>query len=410
MLRALGSLVATPEGPAPSPAPGPAPGQAGGVPPEALRQATDGSRVPPGTGSRRSRSTALYWHSIPGSVHTDSFALHHVHSVSLPFCFVPSLVHIALPPNRGKKRNLQEGKSDWAIFGTQTFGSQTPLPPPSSAKVRFDTLEIYGQNSFLSRGQSQERIVSFGADTELRKLFALSSVADQPIVVELLLYAVTSVVPPLGDVQGGTLLRVFTEGLTNRSDLECVFQGQPSSPATWVSPTEVHCVTPTSNTSSADCEGEALEVTLTPGHATKNGVPLRRVATPAILEVEPARGYYREPQWVRLTGYGYLDTQQLSCLFYNDAGRQVCAQRCAASLHSCLPSLPAPHQLLSAWIPPVPFLPPPLPLPLSLCPARDVLAPLCSRAFYCHHAMASMPMPQRPCPNALYHTIPYHTI
>ena len=30
--------------------------------------------------------------------------------------------------HRGKKRNLQLGKCGWAIFGTQTFGSQT-LPP-----------------------------------------------------------------------------------------------------------------------------------------------------------------------------------------------------------------------------------------------------------------------------------------
>ena len=32
--------------------------------------------------------------------------------------------------HRGKKRNLQWGNSCWAIFGTQTFGSQTPPPPP----------------------------------------------------------------------------------------------------------------------------------------------------------------------------------------------------------------------------------------------------------------------------------------
>ena len=31
----------------------------------------------------------------------------------------------------GKKRNLPFGKSDWAIFGTQTFRSQTPPPPHS---------------------------------------------------------------------------------------------------------------------------------------------------------------------------------------------------------------------------------------------------------------------------------------
>ena len=39
--------------------------------------------------------------------------------------------------HRGKQRNLQSGKSDQAIFGTQTFRSQTPPPrSPQTAAVR----------------------------------------------------------------------------------------------------------------------------------------------------------------------------------------------------------------------------------------------------------------------------------
>ena len=34
--------------------------------------------------------------------------------------------------HRGRKRSLQKGRFDWAIFGTQTFGSQTP---PLSSNV-----------------------------------------------------------------------------------------------------------------------------------------------------------------------------------------------------------------------------------------------------------------------------------
>ena len=33
--------------------------------------------------------------------------------------------------HRGAKRNLQSGRSDRGICGTQTFGTQTPHPPPS---------------------------------------------------------------------------------------------------------------------------------------------------------------------------------------------------------------------------------------------------------------------------------------
>ena len=32
--------------------------------------------------------------------------------------------------HRGKERSLPSGTSDWAFFGTQTFGSQTPPSPP----------------------------------------------------------------------------------------------------------------------------------------------------------------------------------------------------------------------------------------------------------------------------------------
>ena len=38
----------------------------------------------------------------------------------------------------GKKRNLQWGKSGWAIFGTQTFGSQPPPPPSSLLMLAWD--------------------------------------------------------------------------------------------------------------------------------------------------------------------------------------------------------------------------------------------------------------------------------
>ena len=127
---------------------------------------------------------------------------------------------------------------------------------------------------------------------------------------------------PLFTPAGGTLLRVFTEGVTNRSELGCVFSYQ-STHATFVSSTEVHCIVPPTNSSSTQCRGEPLEVTLLTDRATKNGVSLRRVASPAILEVQPPSGYYREPQWVRLVGYGYVDSQHLSCMFYNEAGVQV---------------------------------------------------------------------------------------
>ena len=175
---------------------------------------------------------------------------------------------------------------------------------------------------------------------------------------------------------------MFTEGVANRSDLGCMFPDQ-STPATFVSPTELRCLAPPTNSSSTQCRGEALEVTLLTGQATKNAVPLLRVPSPAILGVQPSRGYYRAPQWVRLTGYGYVDSQQLSCLFYNEAGLQV-------SPHPTPPHPNAPHPTPPHPTPPHPT--PPHPTPPHPTPPHP-----------------TPPHPNAPHPNAPHPTPPHPT-
>ena len=143
------------------------------------------------------------------------------------------------------------------------------------------------------------------------------------------------------------MLRVSTEGVPPQSGLQCVLAGQ-ATPATWASPTALRCAAPPANGSAAGCAGAALEVALAWGHATRNGLPLRRVATPAILGLDPPRGYYRAPQWVRLRGYGYVDSRQLSCRFSDAAGRRTVVAGAGAAYRgptevACLrPALPAP--------------------------------------------------------------------
>ena len=44
-------------------------------------------------------------------------------------------------------------------------------------------------------------------------------------------------------------------------------------------------------------------------------VPLRRVSTPAIIALHPAKGYYDQPQWVTVMGYGFIPSAQLTCAF-----------------------------------------------------------------------------------------------
>ena len=43
----------------------------------------------------------------------------------------PSQIKVTIV-GKMKKRNLQHGKSEWAIFGTQVFGSQAPSLPPTA--------------------------------------------------------------------------------------------------------------------------------------------------------------------------------------------------------------------------------------------------------------------------------------
>ena len=95
-------------------------------------------------------------------------------------------------------------------------------------------------------------------------------------------------------------------------------------PASYVSSTEVTCRTPVVTRASEECNGgEAVELALTPEAMTRNRAGLQRVATPSVLEVEPNQGYWRQPQWVRITGYGFLASKQLRCKFFAEgAGRE----------------------------------------------------------------------------------------
>ena len=202
------------------------------------------------------------------------------------------------------------------------LAAHAPLQPSVVYKIRVDTLIVYGLNRFLSRGRAPERVHGFGADARRRQLLALSSAGDQLLVVRLLLYAVVRLEPPLSDPRGGTLVRVFGEGLANHSSLQCRLAGHPDSPASWVSPTELRCATPPSNnTGAGTCTGEALEVAML-GTTTANRVRLRRPPTPTVLRAQPAEGPYREEQWVSVTGYGHEPSVHLSCLFYTE-GLQV---------------------------------------------------------------------------------------
>ena len=72
----------------------------------------------------------------------------------------------------------------------------------------------------------------------LRRLYVLTKVVQQPVVVTLLLSAVTGLSPPLADALGNTTINVTGEGFVNGS--LCDFGAGVESEATLLRPDLVH--------------------------------------------------------------------------------------------------------------------------------------------------------------------------
>ena len=187
--------------------------------------------------------------------------------------------------------------------------------PSTLYKVAGTTLLSYGVHHLRYRAGEPERIRSVAMDVPGRRLYALSAVGAQPVIATFLLYAVVDVTPAVADIGGGTRLRVTAEGLVDWNTTECHFSGGLTTAATVLSDSEVACAAPATNATSEGCAGQALEVQLLPGLPTANGVAVRRIATPSVLRVDPDRGYYAWPQWVRVEGYGFEPSAHATCRF-----------------------------------------------------------------------------------------------
>ena len=102
----------------------------------------------------------------------------------------------------------------------------------------------------------REIVSEIQQDTALRRLYVLTSVGDQPIVVTFLMFAVITVEPALADVGGGTELTMTTEGVPDLGVMKCYFAGGITTDVEWVSTSSVKCMTPEVNTTSESCAGE----------------------------------------------------------------------------------------------------------------------------------------------------------
>ena len=101
---------------------------------------------------------------------------------------------------------------------------------------------------------SPKVIKSLEPAPSLRHLYVLMIVRQQPIILTLLLYAVTQVIPPLADTAGGTKVEVYGEGFV--PELDCQMQAGLTTRATFVGPNLMLCETAPTNTSATDCQSE----------------------------------------------------------------------------------------------------------------------------------------------------------
>ena len=217
-----------------------------------------------------------------------------------------------------------DGAGDWPSVCDMTLDPVTaavfvatnvPSGPSLVYKINSTSLMPYGISHMRKRGGAQERVYALQQDAMLRRLYALTRVGDQPLIVIFVMYAVIGIDPTVVDAAGGTKLSITAEGLQDLGFTECYFAGGLTTPATMSSPSVVECRAPFTNSTTDACTMEALELQLLPGLTTENGVQLRRVATPSVRTVLPDRGFYSESRWVVVRGYGFVGTKYLACHF-----------------------------------------------------------------------------------------------
>ena len=254
-----------------------------------------------------------------------------------------ALVHATLADNRVVHSTRLDAADPSARAVSLSFDpltaalyvTATPLRKPSIVyKVNAATLMTYGVRRLHRRGGHREVIASTQQDPALRRLYALAFLGLQPLLLTMLLYAVTAVDPPIADVAGGTRLLVAGEGFADLGATDCCFAGGVCTRATWLSPTTAQCNAPPANGTSKSCAGEAQELQLQPGLPTQNNVGLRRIATPSVVSVSPDRGYYADARWVTVAGYGFEASPYLRCRFSAAGGNSVIVEKEAVRYHS----------------------------------------------------------------------------
>ncbi len=187
---------------------------------------------------------------------------------------------------------------------------------------RDEGLFIRGTMSMGTVGFDVETVAYFTAVPELRQLWALVQYSDASTIVSLAMFSVESVFPSVADTAGSTPVTVSGEGFV--PNISCSFGGIPAA-AQFVDSNRVICSTPSGG--DEICEGRFVEVKLNNAY-TENQVRLKRSATPSPRAAVNAAqgdpfGYYEGGVLVNVTGFGFVDSNALSCRFSDATGMAV---------------------------------------------------------------------------------------
>eukprot|EP01012_Entosiphon_sulcatum_P008645 TRINITY_DN14746_c0_g2_i1.p1 TRINITY_DN14746_c0_g2~~TRINITY_DN14746_c0_g2_i1.p1 ORF type:complete len:3710 (+),score=117.93 TRINITY_DN14746_c0_g2_i1:228-11357(+) len=188
--------------------------------------------------------------------------------------------------------------------------------PTTLYKFNLTTTITYGSFRGNKVGDSAEIIVAMGAQAETRLLYCLTDLETLHIIT-VNLYAVHHVYPELADIQGGTPVTITGEGFVPRIDTQCRFDAVHAA-AMQSGYTTVVCPAPPLATPRADngpCTTQAVDISLFGDRFSSNGLPLRRVVSATITEVNPTFGTMAGGTLITVHGYGFLVSPLLRCRF-----------------------------------------------------------------------------------------------
>ena len=121
---------------------------------------------------------------------------------------------------------------------------------------------------------------------------------------------ILAVTPPLGPSTGGTAVTVSGQGFMNSSELACHFDGIAAPWTRFVSETEVLCEAPVHESGAV-----FVEIFLDAMDRIKSAASFMFVYPPRITRFAPSSGPSSGGTLVQLSGYNFVNTEQLVCRF-----------------------------------------------------------------------------------------------